>query len=211
MSRSSRALMSARTAASSTASPRPLSSRIAAPCPLFGRRGYENLNLGLRRDHGSDVAPVDHGAGLRTRKFMLQCDQSRPHLRNGRDDRRGFRHLVRFQVVFRKAGRIVGLRRSYRRSLVVEPADLQHREADAPVEQAAVEMPIAVMGSETLGDGALAGSGRAVDGDDHDNSAPSPRINSTKPGKLVAINAASSTPTGCSLASPITSADIASR
>ena len=42
-------------------------------------------------------------------------------------------------------------------------------------------------------------------------SAPSPRISSTKPGKLVAINALSSIRTGSSLASPITSADMAMR
>jgi len=42
-------------------------------------------------------------------------------------------------------------------------------------------------------------------------SAPNPRIISMKPGKLVAMNATSSTPTGLSLARPMTSADIAMR
>ena len=42
-------------------------------------------------------------------------------------------------------------------------------------------------------------------------SPPIRRIMSTKPGKLVAMKAVSSTRTGCSLASPITSADIAMR
>ena len=51
----------------------------------------------------------------------------------------------------------------------------------------------------------------AVDGDDHDRSAPSERINSTKPGKLVAMKAESSMRTGLSLASPMTIADMAMR
>ena len=42
-------------------------------------------------------------------------------------------------------------------------------------------------------------------------SAPSARISSTKPGKLVAMKAESSMRTGLSLASPITSAAMAMR
>jgi hypothetical protein len=45
----------------------------------------------------------------------------------------------------------------------------------------------------------------------HDNSAPRPRIKSTKPGKLVAMKLASSIFTGFSLASPSTSAAMAIR
>ena len=60
----------------------------------------------------------------------------------------------------------------------------------------------AVMRGDPLGDRALARGRRAVDGDDHDKFAPSPRINSTKPGKLVAMKLASSTLTGFSLAKP---------
>ena len=141
MSRSSRALMSARTAASSTASPRPLQLQNPAPCPLFSRRGYENFNLGLRRDDGSDVAPVDTAPGFERAKSCCRCDQSRPHLGNSRNDRRRFRHLVRFQIVFREAGRIVDCAAATAAAMIIEPADLQHGEADAAVEQAAVEMP----------------------------------------------------------------------
>ena len=82
-----------------------------------------------------------------------------------------------------------------------------HRTIDHP----GVEMAQAVMGGEALGERALAGGGRSVDGDDHENSAPSERIIGMKSGKLVAMKAVSSTFTGLSEASPITSADIAMR
>ena len=58
------------------------------------------------------------------------------------------------------------------------------------------------MRRELLAERALARSGRSVDGDDHAMSAPSARISSTNPGKLVAMKAASSTATGCSLREP---------
>ena len=69
----------------------------------------------------------------------------------------------------------------------------------------------AEMRRKALSQSALAGCGRPVDGDDHDKSPPIALIISTKPGKLVWMNAVSSTRTGLSLARPIASADIAMR
>ena len=183
----------------------------AAAGALLRGRSHVDFHLRIGRDHRSDVAAVDHRAGLGGGKAALQRDQRRAHLGDGGDDGGGLGDLVGFQVVLGEAGGIIGLRRGNRGRPVIEPALDHHRHADPAIEQPAVEMLEAVMSGEPLGDGALAGGRRAVDGDDHESSAPSPRINSTNPGKLVAMKAASSTPTGWSLASPITSADIASR
>ncbi len=90
-------------------------------------------------------------------------------------------------------------------------AGIQQRLGDRAVDHAGIEMAIAVMCGEPLAERALAGGGRSVDGDDHENSAPSARIIGMKSGKLVAMKAVSSTLTGLSEASPITSADIAMR
>ena len=84
---------------------------------------------------------------------------------------------------------------------------LRHRAIDHP----GIEMAIAVMVGKPFSQRALSRCGRSVDGDDHENSAPSARIIGMKSGKLVAMKAVSSTLTGWSAASPITSADIAMR
>src|SRR5262249_61175179 len=90
-------------------------------------------------------------------------------------------------------------------------AGVQRRVRNRRVDPSGVEMAEAVVGGKSLGEGALAGGGRPVDGDDHENSAPSARIIGMKSGKLVAMKAVSSTFNGLSAASPITSADIAMR
>src|SRR5262249_919156 len=90
-------------------------------------------------------------------------------------------------------------------------ASAQQRVRDRAVDHPGIEMAEAVMGGKAPGERALAGGGRTVDRDDHENSAPSARIIGMKSGKLVAMKAVSSTLTGLSAASPITSADIAMR
>src|SRR5262249_61746085 len=77
---------------------------------------------------------------------------------------------------------------------------LRHRAVD----QAVVEMAQAIVGGEPLAERPLARGRWPIDGDDHERSAPRPRIKAEKPGKLVAMMAASSTRTGCSLAKPMT-------
>ena len=83
-------------------------------------------------------------------------------------------------------------------------ARVEHGFRHRPIEQAGVEMAQAVMRRESLAERALARGRRPIDGDDHARSAPSPRISSAKPGKLVAIMATSSMRTGFSLARPMT-------
>ena len=90
-------------------------------------------------------------------------------------------------------------------------AVIQHGLRDRAIDQPGVEMAIAVMGGEALAERAFAGGRGSVDRDNHANSAPSLCIIGTKSGKLVAMNAVSSTFTGASEASPIISADMAMR
>ena len=74
---------------------------------------------------------------------------------------------------------------------------VEHGLGHRAIEQAGVEMAQPVMRREPLAERALAGRRRPVDRDDHaDESAPSARISSAKPGKLVAMKALSSTRTG---------------
>src|SRR5215472_10058621 len=117
-----------------------------------------------------------------------------------------------FQRGFVELAGIEGPRCRGRTRRVVETvAGVEHRLRDRPVEQPGVEMPQPVMGGEAFAERPLAGSCRTVDGDDHEKSPPSARIRSAKPGKLVAMKAASSTVTGLSAARPSTSAAMAMR
>ena len=73
---------------------------------------------------------------------------------------------------------------------------VQQRLRHRAINHAGVEVAVAVMMGEPLAERALAGCRRSVDGDDHENSAPSERIIGMKSGKLVAMKAVSSTLTG---------------
>src|SRR5262249_28086786 len=90
------------------------------------------------------------------------------------------------------------------RAIVERMVVVEHRLRHCPVEQARIEMAQAEMIRQPPGDGAFAGGGRAVDGDDHCRFAPSARSMSTKPGKLVAMKPVSSPVTGWSAAGPMT-------
>src|SRR5262245_45253681 len=145
-------------------------------------------------------------------QVAFQRQQCGAHLRHCRNYRRGFADGVSLQrnlIEMRRVKRT--RRRSSLRTVVRRVTGSEHCLRHCAIKQPGVEMAQAVMGSETLAERPLAGRCRPIDGDDHESSAPSERISSAKPGKLVAINAASSTCTGCSLPSPITSADIAIR
>ncbi len=172
----------------------------------------KNLHIGIRADHGPDVAPVEHGAGRRACELALKADQ---HLAHGGDRRHhgsGFADPLRLQLGIAEFFGIERHRNGHRARLVGQfKTPIQQRLGDRAVNHAGVEMAIAVMTGEPLAERALAGSGGSVDGDDHENSAPSDRIIGMKSGKLVAMKAVSSTLTGLSAASPITSADIAMR
>src|SRR5262249_53534588 len=102
-------------------------------------------------------------------------------------------------------------------------AGAQHLQADAAVEAAGVEDVVAEVLGEAPGERALARGGGAIDGDDHARgaanrispalriSAPSARMKSPKPGKLVSMNWPSSTVTGRRAPKPSTRKLIAIR
>src|SRR5260221_11950370 len=142
----------------------------------------------------------------------LKIQQYFPHLRDRRNDRRGGAHFLGLQ---RRISELFGIeleRRGDREHLVGQlSAGVQHRLGNRAINHAGIEVTIAVMLGKPLAQRALAGGGRSVDGDDHENSAPNERIIGIKSGKLVAMKAVSSTFTGLSAASPITRADIAMR
>ena len=95
--------------------------------------------------------------------------------------------------------------------IVRTASGIEQRFGHRAVDQPGIEMAQAVMRRQPLAERAFARCRRSIDGDDHDKSAPSERISSTKPGKLVAMKAESSMRTGLSAASPITSAAMAMR
>src|SRR5260370_39356703 len=55
--------------------------------PYLGRSRYENLDLRAGTDDRPDVAAVENGARPDGGKILLQLEQRRSHLRNGRDHR----------------------------------------------------------------------------------------------------------------------------
>src|SRR5712692_5786920 len=180
--------------------------------PYLGRSGHENLGFRERTDDGPDVAAVQDGARRDGGKILLQLQQRRSHLRNSRDHGGGLAGCVALERGFVELGRIEGLRCGDRaRDIIERVAGVKHRLGHRPVEQPGIEMTQPVMGGETLAERSLAGGGRTVDGDNHSRSPPSPRMRSAKPGKLVAMKAASSTVTGLSAARPSTSAAMAMR
>src|SRR5262245_16596884 len=79
------------------------------------------------------------------------------------------------------------------------------------VNETGVEVAQPIVGGKPFAQGAFARSRRPVDSYDHVRSAPTERINSTKPGKLVAMKALSSMRTELSVARPMTKAAIAIR
>src|SRR5262249_61533320 len=102
-------------------------------------------------------------------------------------------------------------RRLGARHVVERRLRVEHGLGDRAIDQPGIEMAQPVVSGEALRHRALARRRRSVDGDDHAISAPRVRIIATNPGKLVAMNAVSSTLTGLSAARPMTSADMAMR
>ena len=105
------ARMSARISASSTRLAPPLNSRRRRRARTSGLGGDENLHLGIGADHGADVAAVEHGAGRRRGKLLLEVEQRGAHPRDGRNHRRGLADLVALQRGLVEARRIDRLAR----------------------------------------------------------------------------------------------------
>ena len=177
------------------------------------RRNDENLHVGVGADHRADVAAVEHRAGRRCGERALEVEQCGTHLRHRRHHRSRFADLIDLErrfIEFAPDRAPCAAAMAASRSAGLRPAS-STAFATARYKQPGVEMAQPVMRGEPLAERALARRRRPVDRNDHEKSAPSARIRSVKPGKLVAMKAASSTATACSLARPITSADMAMR
>ena len=212
MSRSSRFLMSARTSASAAGRPVATYSRARRPARTSGlavtkifTSAFGQMTVPMSRP--SSTAPGGVAANWRWKASRASRTGG-----NRRDYRGRLAHSRAFEGFFIEIGWIERLGRGYSGGGIIRPAaGIEHGFGHRPVQQPGVEMAQAVMSGELLAERALAGGGGTVDGDDHAKSAPRERISSTKPGKLVAMKAESSIRTGFSLASPMTSADMAMR
>src|SRR5215467_9774107 len=195
-----------------------------APGALLGAGSDEELYLGGRPDDRPDIAAVKDRTFSRPRgvggEIPLQVEQGAPNARDRRDDRSSRRDCfapqprVRGQPRTDKPGSSCcghGIGR-------VAPL-LQNEKCRRPVKRSGVEVGETEMLSKAAGKRALAGGRGPVDRDDEGPShhaalpiaPPSPFIRPRKPGKLVAIGAASSMHTGRRVAKPRTRNAIAIR
>src|SRR5690606_1344939 len=181
-----------------------------------------------RTDDGTDVAPIHYDASRSRRRLgreaPLEVEQRRPHRRNGCHLRSRFAN--RF-VAQPGAGQIVCVDRSGRRSggsgVRRILSSVENPARHGTIEQARVEIAELQVRRETARERSLARSRGTVHRDDHwplgahrqaSASAiapPTPFISATKPGKLVAMGAASSTVTASPVAMPSTRKDMAIR
>src|SRR6185437_1222942 len=138
----------------------------AAPGADLGRGGDEQLHVGLRRDHGPDVAAVEHGAPLLPREILLALEQGRPHRRVDRDGRGelGYRLAPELGIVRVEAEIGAGAQRLELVRRIAAPAPQVER--DRAVEQPGVHERQAEMRRERAGNRPLPARRRSVDGDD---------------------------------------------
>src|SRR5262249_2727417 len=171
----------------------------------LGGCGDEDLHVRGGEDDGSDVATVEHGAGGRASETALKRQHRLAHLGDGRDQPSRPAHRPALEYRPRATGgsaRVGGRHRGG--GFVGGVAGIEQSHRHRAVDHPGVEVAQAIVGGEPPAERPLARGRRPVDGDDHEKSAPRARIKAEKPGKLVAIMAASSTRTGFSLAKPMT-------
>src|SRR5262249_19984177 len=167
------------------------------PGTLLRRRRDENLHVRLRTDHRPNIAAVEHGAVWSGGEFLLEIEQRGPHVRHCCDDRSRFPDRMTLEFRFVKARRIKLERRGGDTCAIVELVPgIQDGLRNCPVHQPGVEVRQPVVLGQSLGNRAFAGGRRPVNRYDHVSLAPSDRIMSANPGKLVATNETSSACTG---------------
>src|SRR5690606_19928217 len=129
--------------------------------------GDKQLHIGLGRDHGADIAPVEHGpAGLK-REAALALVQRLAHGRVDRDAARQPPCRFAAQLWIGQQPVRKGRRGERVAGIVGVAAVEEHLASDGAIEQPGVEVRQAVMRGEGAGDGAFARGGGSVDGDDH--------------------------------------------
>src|SRR5215218_6576558 len=179
-----------------------------------------DLHLGLRRDHGADVAALDHDIAF-VRELALALPHHRAHGRVPRDhrheavdigpaDRGGDVGLAdRDAAALVEADGIVGRELAQLLAVRERDAALAREPRERPVHRAGVEIAEAQLLGEAPGDRALAGPRRPVDGDDHRCVTES--SSSKNPGKLTATASGSPSCTPSRETRPATAPSIAIR
>ena len=160
----------------------------APRCPRVRARGDEYFGASLRTNHGANIAAIEDGAAGAAGEGALEFDQGRSDFRDRGDDRGRFRHRAAAQASFIEIREGQASRGGDRCVRVGKIAVLLHQSPRRrPVKQASVEMRQAEMPREFARERPFPRGGRAIDGDDHWNRAPSCSIRKRNFGKLVAI------------------------
>ena len=182
--------------------------------------GEEYLGVGAGADDGADIAAVEDGALGASRRAVgvgpLEIQQGGPDGGKGCHLGCGASHRFAAQTGFRQVFGAKPLGDGGSGGAVRWIVSLAHHlEGDGAVQKPSVEQRQPEMLCKPAGQRALAGGGRAVDGDDHapaaSTPAPRPFMKSGNPGKLVAIGAPSSMRTAWRAAAPSTRKAMAMR
>ena len=129
----------------------------AAAGPDLGVGNDEDLHVGVRADHGTDVAAIEHGARRIGGELPLKIQQYLAQFRKSRDHRSGVAHDLRLQGGVSEFFGIELKRRRDGEHLVCQVgAGIQQRLGDRAVDHAGIEVTIAVMVGEPLAERALA-------------------------------------------------------
>ena len=141
------------------------------------RRGEVQLQLGVGEHHRADVAPLDHSPAALGGPCLLAGTHLGAHLAVGRDhshragdlggaDRSGGIHPVDEHATLADLQMYRSSQRTDRRRVVERQFAAHRGERHRAVHRPGVEVLEAEPLGQGLADGALAGPGRAVDGDD---------------------------------------------
>src|SRR5579859_45619 len=178
-----------------------------------GRLGrHEQLGRRFRCDDRADIASIEHRAALLAGEGALKIQQRGANPRMDRHPAGRLTCLTRPQRWVSQLVRGQKQRNRGRGFLIIEVfASFLRYNADTAVEQARIQDRKFELSAKARGDRALAGGGRAVNGDNKPPSSvrvhpsispPRARISGRKPGKLVAIMPGASIATGRSQAKP---------
>src|SRR5690606_37292878 len=139
----------------------------AAPCARLDAGGDVELHGRVGRDHGADVAPVEHRAARLQREAPLALVEGLAD--RGMDRNPAGEPSVRLAAQRRVGEQAVGKRRGGERvsGIVRVAAGERHLTPDRTVEQPGVEVRQPEVRRKRAGDGAFSGGGGSVDGDDH--------------------------------------------
>jgi hypothetical protein len=116
--------------------------------PFFGGGGDEDFHVGLRRDHGSGVAAVEHGAAGPVGKILLHPEKCCAHPGHRGDARGCIAETARAQGSVIEHFEIEFLGKLLADLFIIERvAAFEHREGNAAIKQPSIEMRQAVMRS----------------------------------------------------------------